>query len=60
MACIRPGIASAGGSLPLEDSMEKVSAMWNACFVVAVVHVSACFYGRSPRATGKAAVLGRN
>ena len=43
LACIRPSIAPAGGSFPLEDYMEKYRRC-NACFVVAVVQVSVAVF----------------
>ena len=40
VACICPGIASAGDSFPPRRLHEEVRAVWEACFVVHVVPLS--------------------
>ena len=40
MACIRPAIASAGGSFPREDFLEKYRRCGRYAFLVAVAPVS--------------------
>ena len=56
MACIRPGIASAGDSFPREEYGE-VLAVWKACVVVAVVPLSPLLFWSFAAVNWKSGVL---
>ena len=60
VACVRPGIASAGGSFPREDLWRSIGGVEGVLCCCCGASCLRCCFGRSPRSTGKAVVLVRN